>query len=101
TLLTLVGALDRPDRGEIRVDGREPFADASAYRASTVGFVFQFHHLIPTLSALENVELPLLGNGLPRRERVERARRLLDEVGLAHRAHARPTTLSGGERQRV
>ena len=101
TLLNLVGALDRPDSGSIRVDGREPFADASAYRASTVGFVFQFHHLIPTLSALENVELPLLGNGLPRRERVERARELLHEVGLARRTGARPGTLSGGERQRV
>ena len=101
TLLNLLGALDRPDTGAIRVDGRDPYADASAYRASTVGFVFQFHNLIPTLSALENVELPMLGAGPGRREREERARRLLEEVGLWRRAHARPTTLSGGERQRV
>jgi putative ABC transport system ATP-binding protein len=101
TLLNLVGALDRPDTGAIRVDGRDPYLDASAYRTSTVGFVFQFHNLIPTLSALENVELPMLGAGPGRREREERARRLLEEVGLWRRAHARPTTLSGGERQRV
>ena len=66
-----------------------------------VGFVFQFHNLIATLSALENVQVPLLGRGRSRREREERARGLLAEVGLTGRAHARPATLSGGERQRV
>jgi putative ABC transport system ATP-binding protein len=102
TLLNLIGALDRPDTGAIQVDGcslRE--VDAAAYRAATVGFVFQFHHLVPTLSAVENVQVPMLGRGLRRRERVERARALLADVGLERRADARPGVLSGGERQRV
>ena len=102
TLLNLIGALDRPDAGSIRVGGRELSSlDASEYRAGTVGFVFQFHNLIPTLSAAENVQIPMIGRGVGRRERERRARALLDEVGLAGRADASPTTLSGGERQRV
>jgi putative ABC transport system ATP-binding protein len=103
TLLNLIGALDRPDAGSIVVGGRElaTLADPAEYRAATVGFVFQFHNLISTLSALENVQVPLLGRGVPRRARVERATRLLAEVGLEHRAGAAPPTLSGGERQRV
>ncbi|HVA29773.1 MAG TPA: ABC transporter ATP-binding protein [Gaiellaceae bacterium] len=102
TLLNLIGALDRPDSGEIRVDGEDVtrLADASRYRATTVGFVFQFHNLMMTLTALENVQIPMLGRR-PRAEREERARGLLDEVGLADRARGRPPTLSGGERQRV
>ena len=103
TLLNLIGALDRPDSGAIVVDGRplESLDDPAEYRAATVGFVFQFHDLIPTLTASENVQLPLLGRGRGRREREARARELLREVGLETRAHARPTVLSGGERQRV
>ena len=103
TLLNLVGALDRADAGSIVVGGErlERLSDANEYRAAVVGFVFQFHHLIPTLSALENVQVPLLGRDGGRREREERARELLREVGLAHRADAAPPTLSGGERQRV
>jgi putative ABC transport system ATP-binding protein len=66
-----------------------------------VGFVFQFHNLIPTLSALDNVQIPMVGRDGSRGERVERARSLLEEVGLARRTHARPSVLSGGERQRV
>ena len=81
TLLNLIGALDRPSSGEI--------------------FVFQFHNLIPTLTAVENVQLPMFGHGLGRPARVERARLLLDEVGLSERLSAYPPTLSGGERQRV
>jgi putative ABC transport system ATP-binding protein len=102
TLLNLIGALDRPDRGSIAVDGRPlgRLADATEYRAAMVGFVFQLHNLIPTLSALENVQLPMLGR-VARRERVVRARRLLGEVGLSGRATMAPGTLSGGERQRV
>jgi putative ABC transport system ATP-binding protein len=102
TLLNLVGALDRPDFGEIRVDSQDvaQLADPSRYRAEVVGFVFQFHHLIPVLSALENVQVPLLGV-CPRDERVRRARALLAEVGLSGRESSRPPTLSGGERQRV
>ena len=102
TLLNLIGALDRPDSGEIDVAGeRVSDVDDAAYRASVVGFVFQFHNLIPTLTAAENVQLPMLGRGLSRGERVSRARGLLDEVGLSERRSAYPTTLSGGERQRV
>jgi ABC-type lipoprotein export system ATPase subunit len=102
TLLNLIGALDRPDDGSITVDGVTlDGVDAVEYRAATVGFVFQFHNLIPTLTALDNVQLPMVGRGLNRDEREERARSLLADVGLAERERAFPATLSGGERQRV
>jgi putative ABC transport system ATP-binding protein len=102
TLLNLIGALDRPDSGSITVDGTMlDGQDASEYRAGTVGFVFQFHNLIPTLTGLENVQVPMLGRGLSRSQRAERASLLLGEVGLEERADAFPATLSGGERQRV
>jgi putative ABC transport system ATP-binding protein len=102
TLLNLIGALDRPDSGEIDVAGKRiSDVDGADYRASVVGFVFQFHNLIPTLTASENVQLPMLGRGLARGERVTRARGLLDEVGLSERRSDYPATLSGGERQRV
>jgi len=102
TLLNLIGALDRPTAGEITVSGEQVGAvDGAEYRASVVGFVFQFHNLIPTLTASENVQLPMLGRGLPRSQRSARAKELLDEVGLSHRSSAYPPTLSGGERQRV
>ena len=103
TLLNLIGALDRPDSGSIVVAGKEVsrLEDAAEYRAATVGFVFQFHNLIPTLSASENVQIAMIGRGPGRRDRARRATALLEEVGLAGRAEASPTTLSGGERQRV
>jgi ABC-type lipoprotein export system ATPase subunit len=102
TLLNLIGALDRPDSGTIAVDGAElDGVDVIAYRAETVGFVFQFHHLIPTVSALDNVQVPMLGRGIGRGERDASARALLAEVGLGPRAGSVPGTLSGGERQRV
>jgi putative ABC transport system ATP-binding protein len=102
TLLNLIGALDRPDSGSITVGGVTlDGQDASEYRAATVGFVFQFHNLIPTLTALENLQVPMLGRVSPRNVRRERALDLLGEVGLERRADAFPATLSGGERQRV
>jgi len=103
TLLNLIGLLDRPDSGSIAVGGEllDRLADAAEYRASTVGFVFQFHNLVPTLNAIENVQVPMMGRRLPRGEREERARALLSEVGLSERERARQSTLSGGERQRV
>ncbi|MFN2628864.1 MAG: ABC transporter ATP-binding protein [Gaiellaceae bacterium] len=103
TLLNLIGTLDRPDAGSIVVDGQPlgRLSDAARYRARTIGFVFQFHNLIPTLTAAENVQVALLGGSRPRRDREARATELLVEVGLAGRALARPTVLSGGERQRV
>ena len=102
TLLNLIGLLDRPDTGSIAVGGEllARIQDPAAYRASTIGFVFQFHHLVPTLNALENVQLPLLGRR-PRSDREDRARALLAEVGLSDRERSLPGTLSGGERQRV
>jgi putative ABC transport system ATP-binding protein len=102
TLLNLIGALDRPDAGEIHVSGMDVtrLADPAEYRAQVVGFVFQFHNLITTLNALENVQVPMLGR-MRRAERERRARELLDEVGLGARGESYPPTLSGGERQRV
>jgi putative ABC transport system ATP-binding protein len=103
TLLNLIGALDRPDAGSIVVGGErlERLENPSEYRAATVGFVFQFHHLIPTLNAVENVQVPMIGRGLGRAEREQRALDLLGDCAIAHRARASTTTLSGGERQRV
>jgi putative ABC transport system ATP-binding protein len=103
TLLNLIGALDVPDAGSITVGGADlmNLQDPARYRASTVGFVFQFHYLIPTLSARENVQVPMIGRGLPRRERVARSDELLEACAIGHRASASPSTLSGGERQRV
>ncbi len=103
TLLHLLGALDRPTSGDIYVDGTSlrTVRNLAAFRLRTVGFVFQFHHLLPVLSAVENVEVPLTALGTPRRRRRERALELLARVGLADRAHHRPAELSGGESQRV
>ncbi len=102
TLLNLIGALDRPDAGEIQVGGEDVtrLRDPAGYRAEVVGFVFQFHNLITTLTAVENVQVPMLGRrGRAARER--RARELLAVVGLEQRENGYPSTLSGGERQRV
>jgi putative ABC transport system ATP-binding protein len=102
TLLNLLGALDRADSGRIAVGGRElNGVDETQYRAETVGFVFQFHHLIPTLTAEENVQIAMIGRVPRRAERRSRAVALLDDVGLSHRRRHYPPTLSGGERQRV
>ncbi len=103
TLLNLIGALDRPDSGMISVGGQSlaEMSDLAEYRARTIGFVFQFHYLIPTLSALWNVQVPMIGVVPSPRERETRARALLAEVGLADRADDRPGVMSGGERQRV
>ncbi|KAB2962364.1 MAG: ABC transporter ATP-binding protein [Thermoanaerobaculia bacterium] len=105
TLLHLLGALDRPDAGQIRIEGRDVAAlsehGRTLLRRRRLGFVFQAFHLVPVLSAVENVELPLLVDGIPRRERRERAVTELERVGLAARLDHRPDRLSGGERQRV
>jgi ABC-type lipoprotein export system ATPase subunit len=103
TLLNLIGSLLRPDSGSISVDGIQvqDLRSPADYRRTTVGFVFQLHHLLPMLSAGGNVEVPLIGSGVGRRERRERARELLGEVGLAERVDHLPSQLSGGERQRV
>ena len=103
TLLQLIGSLDRPTSGRILVGDVNVGAVAhpAAFRRDTVGFVFQLHHLLPAFTAAQNVELPLAGERVGRRERARRALALLDEVGLSDRANALPSELSGGERQRV
>jgi putative ABC transport system ATP-binding protein len=105
TLLNLIAGIDRPDSGEIRVGGtdigRLGEKDLARYRAWNVGFVFQLYNLMPVLTALENVELPLLLTPLPRRERRRRAQVALGVVGLSDRLDHYPRQLSGGQEQRV
>jgi len=103
TLLHILGALDVADEGAVTVDGRDLSAvhDLASFRRVTVGFVFQLHNLIPTLTAWENVQVPLMETRLSARKRKERALELLAELELADRAENLPTELSGGERQRV
>ena len=105
TFLNLVGGLDRPSGGELWVDGVELSASKekalTEHRRSRVGFVFQGFNLLPRLTALENVAVPLMFVGVPERERLARARELLVQVGLEGRLEHRPTQLSGGEQQRV
>jgi len=105
TLLNLVGGLDRPSGGEILVDGlslgKASEKELVQYRRSRVGFIFQSFNLMPTLTALENVESPMVLAEVPRAERRARANALLESVGLAQRAAHKPNELSGGEKQRV
>lgn len=103
TLLHLVGALDRPTSGQVIVEGQDlaQVRDLDRFRSQTVGFVFQLHNLIPTLTARENVEVPMHEGRLGRRARRKRAEELLALVGLTQRANFLPNQLSGGERQRV
>src|SRR5438094_3239118 len=105
TLLNLVGGLDRPTAGSVRVDGEALGGltddELTRVRRDKIGFIFQFFNLLPTLTCLENVGLPLHLRGWPRRKVDDRARELLDLVQLAHRLHHLPDELSGGERQRV
>jgi lipoprotein-releasing system ATP-binding protein len=105
TLLYLIAALERPDRGTLQFDGRDVFQlsdlEQAEFRNRHVGFVFQFHHLLPELTALENVMLPGLIARRTRREILEEATALLTTIGLAERMEHRPGELSGGEQQRV
>jgi putative ABC transport system ATP-binding protein len=105
TLLNVIGCLDRPTSGTYRLDGLEvgnlSEAELSGIRGHKIGFVFQTFHLVPRLSAAENVAFPMLFAGIPRAERRARVEAALDAVGLADRARHRPAELSGGERQRV
>ncbi|OGL18094.1 MAG: hypothetical protein A3G97_14950 [Candidatus Rokubacteria bacterium RIFCSPLOWO2_12_FULL_69_21] len=105
TLLHLLGALDRPTSGEVFFRGERLFersdSELARFRNQTLGFVFQFHHLLPEFSALENVMIPGLLGGRPRPEVEGRARELIETVGLGRRWRHRPAELSGGEQQRV
>jgi len=105
TLLQLLGGLDLPTAGRVLIDGREmsalPDVERGRLRNVAMGFVYQFHHLLPEFSALENVAMPLLIRRMPRAEAFSGARELLSRVGLAERLRHRPAELSGGERQRA
>ncbi len=105
TLLNLIGALDRPDSGSIRFDGVElssmPPLELAQFRNRKIGFIFQFYHLLPEFTALENTLMPCLLRGMPFPEAQQRAQKMLEKVGLADRSHHRPVELSGGEQQRV
>jgi lipoprotein-releasing system ATP-binding protein len=105
TLLHLLGGLDRPTAGRVTFQGFDistlGTVDLARFRNQMVGFMFQFHHLLPEFTALENVMMPLLIRGTPRREATERAAAVLESVGLDMRMHHRPAELSGGEQQRV
>lgn len=103
TLLNMLGALDLPNGGTINVAGYDltKTNDLNNFRSKEIGFIFQLHNLIPNLTVLENVEIPMYENRLSSKEMSKRALKLLDYVGLSHKAKRKPTQLSGGERQRV
>jgi putative ABC transport system ATP-binding protein len=105
TLLNLLGCIDKPDSGRVVIDGIDvtdvPLHRLAATRRDTLGFIFQTFNLIPVLTAFENVEYPLLLQHLPARQRRERVRYWLEQVGLTEQARQRPDQLSGGQRQRV
>ena len=105
TLLQIAGSLDRPDAGSVIFDGTDIFTlkdrPLSEFRNRHIGFVFQFHQLLPEFSALENVALPALIAGRSRKEAEDEARRLLEDLGMGHRLAHKPAELSGGEKQRT
>lgn len=105
TLLHILGALDKPDSGQVLIDGVDVFGlsakKQSAFRNQHMGFVFQFHHLLPEFSAVENVSIPLWIKGDSATTVAKRAEEMLDVVGLKNRLHNKPSELSGGEQQRV
>jgi ABC-type lipoprotein export system ATPase subunit len=103
TLLNMIGALDRPTQGQVVVNGEDlaTIKDVDRFRARTVGFVFQLHNLLPALTARENVEVPMHGQGIGEQEMRQRAEHMLELVGLPDRMRHLPSQLSGGQRQRV
>ncbi len=105
TLLHVIGGLDAPTSGTVTLDGQDPFAlaekDLAHFRNRNIGFIFQDHHLLPQLTVLENVLLPTLAEGKPNAAIQQRARDLIERVGLSDRLTHRPAELSGGERERV
>ncbi len=105
TLLHILGALDKPDQGKVVVDGVQPFGlsekKLSAFRNKSVGFIFQFHHLLPEFTALENICIPAFIAGKRKAEAVEAAMELMRMLDISHRSTHKPAELSGGEQQRV
>lgn len=105
TLLHLMGTLDRPDSGDLNILGRNPFSmnntKLASFRNEHIGFVFQFHNLLPELTAIENAMLPGIISGKSKAEAKEKAKQDLELLGLGHRLNNRPNQLSGGEQQRV
>lgn len=105
TLLHIAGLLDTPDTGTVEIAGTDMTGQSdrkrTAVRRRDVGFIYQFHHLLPEFSAIENIVLPQLANGIGKDDAQTRAVALLEQVGIAHRANHRPAALSGGEQQRV
>ena len=105
TLMYLLGALDRPDKGQVLIGGQDTSKlgdrDLAELRNRKVGFIFQFHYLMPEFSALENVMMPMFKRGTSRSEAVERANSLLSRLGIGDKTHRTPAKLSGGEQQRV
>lgn len=105
TLLQLLGTLDKPDNGIVELDGVNPFQlsskELAKFRNTQIGFVFQFHQLLPEFTAVENVMMPALINGVSKQDAQQRAMELLKQLGLADRATHQPSALSGGEQQRV
>jgi lipoprotein-releasing system ATP-binding protein len=105
TLIHILGTIDRPSSGKVLYDGQDVFAmadrDLARFRNRTVGFVFQFHHLLPEFTALENTMLPALIQGIRKQDANRRAEEILDQVGLSDRMTHKPGELSGGEQQRV
>ena len=105
TLLSIIGTLEQPTSGRILLDGLDPAGfdepRLAAFRNEQIGFVFQDHHLLPQCTVLENVLVPTVAAGSTSRESIDRARDLIERVGLGHRLEHRPAELSGGERQRV
>jgi lipoprotein-releasing system ATP-binding protein len=105
TLLHLLSGLDRPDNGKVYFDNKDIFSyndeKLSRFRNQNIGFVFQFHHLLPEFTAVENVAIPLMINGISLTRSVDRAKELLNSVGLSERSDHKPAELSGGEQQRV
>lgn len=105
TLLQILGTLDKPNSGQLLLNGKDPFSltsnQLSRFRNQSIGFIFQFHQLLPEFTAAENVMLPALIGGMNKSDARQRAIELIEVIGLKHRADHRPSELSGGEQQRI
>jgi len=105
TLLHIVGGMETPDSGAVLLNGESVYSmshhERALFRNRSIGFVFQFHHLLPEFNAIENLIMPLLIRGMPPSEAMEKGKKLMEDIGLSHRLISRPGQLSGGEQQRL